>query len=210
MVLPVLIMKFSRARELPPEQRRRRKRLMALPSAGWATAARSHSALCRANFHRPAAPSVDRYTRAMSDTTSAAPGAGGPPTLSGRPGRPRNWWTLFGSEELDALVSQALRGNPMWPPRRPRCGRPMRTRRRSGAAMPHRAGSFQAAAIATPPEWSSPRCSRFALYSLYTPQVTVSYVRTSSREPPRVESLARRPSARYQLDATYLTLTATS
>jgi outer membrane protein TolC len=25
---------------------------------------------------------------------------------------PRNWWTLFGSEQLNTLVAQALRANP--------------------------------------------------------------------------------------------------
>jgi NodT family efflux transporter outer membrane factor (OMF) lipoprotein len=60
------------------------------------------------NFHRPAPPAVDRY---MAPTT--------PPPLSGAgdqrflPGGAvaAQWWTLFGSPELNALEAEALKAN---------------------------------------------------------------------------------------------------
>ncbi len=68
------------------------------------------------DFHRPAAPDVDRYTEdALPDATAAA-GQGAVPDHTQRfiPGAdvPGAWWALFRSPALTALVAEALRRNP--------------------------------------------------------------------------------------------------
>ena len=66
------------------------------------------------NFHPPAAPSVTRYTPTpLPARTASAPVAGGQPQrLVTGLDIPGQWWTLFHSPSLDALVGQALRANP--------------------------------------------------------------------------------------------------
>jgi NodT family efflux transporter outer membrane factor (OMF) lipoprotein len=56
------------------------------------------------DFRTPEPPSVDRYV----------PGPAPDIALEARPDRdiPAEWWTLFGSTELDALVRRALEGSP--------------------------------------------------------------------------------------------------
>jgi hypothetical protein len=58
------------------------------------------------NFHRPKAPDVERYT--IEPMPAATSSAEGPDSAAQRflEGQdvPRNWWTLFGSQELDGLV----------------------------------------------------------------------------------------------------------
>ena len=66
------------------------------------------------DFQRPASPQADRYTEApVPEATVAAPGTGG---ASQRliPGAdlPAQWWTLFRSEPLDALIKDALAESP--------------------------------------------------------------------------------------------------
>ena len=58
------------------------------------------------NFHRPAPPAVDRYTaEALPAETASAQGPGGEAQkFLVEKDIPRDWWTRFGSEELDALV----------------------------------------------------------------------------------------------------------
>ncbi len=66
------------------------------------------------NFHRPAPPSVERYTvEPLPAATASAAGPGGAAQrfLTDQD-VPRDWWKLFGSEEIDALVNEALRANP--------------------------------------------------------------------------------------------------
>src|ERR1700726_3116407 len=72
------------------------------------------SACVGPNFHRPAAPTVARYTiEPLPAATAAAPGVGGAAQrFLSQQDVPKNWWTLFGSDELDALVNDALRANP--------------------------------------------------------------------------------------------------
>ena len=54
------------------------------------------------DFERPAAPDVDRYT--------PGPAAAGPNAPKLDPNRPvaADWWTVFGSAEIDGLVVRAL------------------------------------------------------------------------------------------------------
>jgi NodT family efflux transporter outer membrane factor (OMF) lipoprotein len=66
------------------------------------------------DFHRPAAPDVKGYTpQPLAKQTAAADTAGGQAQqfLEGHD-IPGQWWTLFHSEPLNALVEQALKANP--------------------------------------------------------------------------------------------------
>ncbi len=66
------------------------------------------------NFKRPAAPTTDSYTaEALPAQTAASAGPGGAAQkLSYGSDIPAQWWTLFRSEKLNALVTQSLRANP--------------------------------------------------------------------------------------------------
>lgn len=66
------------------------------------------------SFHRPAAPKAPDYGSAASEgETAASPGTGGAAqTLTPGLDIPAEWWRLFESEKLTALVSQSLKGNP--------------------------------------------------------------------------------------------------
>ena len=66
------------------------------------------------DFHAPPAPATSHYTRAPEPTgTVSAPGARGTAqTFSTERDIPADWWTLFHSQPLDALVRQALTDSP--------------------------------------------------------------------------------------------------
>ena len=172
------------------------------------------SACVGPNFHRPAAPAVERYTLLpLPAQTASAPG------ISGAAQRflvdqdvPRDWWTLFGSEELDALVTEALRANPDVASAQAALRQAVENAAaQRGNYFPTVQGSFAASRNrdATGVVQSTLQ-SQAAVFSLFTPQVTISYVPDVFGANRRaVESLAAQAEAsRYQLDATYLTLTA--
>jgi len=176
----------------------------------------SGAALCACvgpNFHRPAPPSADRYTaEALPPATASAdtPDGAAQKFLAGED-VPRNWWTLFGSPELDALVEQTLRANPSVAAAQAALRQAREnTAAQRGSYFPTVQGSFEASRQRNAVGVLSPNlASGTALYNLYTPQVTVSYMPDIFGANRRaVESLAaQEESMRYQLDATYLTLT---
>jgi NodT family efflux transporter outer membrane factor (OMF) lipoprotein len=167
------------------------------------------------NFHRPAPPQVDRYTvEALPPETASAKGPGGAAQRFLAQGEvPRDWWTRFGSEELDALVAEALRANPSVHAAAAALRQAQEnTAAQRGSYYPTVQAGFDATRQRNAVGVLAPSlASGTALYNLYTPQVTVSYVPDvfgANRR--QVESLAALAEAsQYQLDATYLTLTAT-
>jgi len=166
------------------------------------------------NFHRPAAPTVDRYTTLpLAAETSAAPVVGGAAQrFLSQQDVPRNWWTLFGSDQLDALVNDALRANPEVASAQAALRQAMEnTAAQRGSYFPTVQGSFDASRNRDATGVLQPTLQSAApLYNLFTPQVTISYVPDVFGANRRaVESLAAQAEAsRFQLDATYLTLTA--
>jgi NodT family efflux transporter outer membrane factor (OMF) lipoprotein len=166
------------------------------------------------NFHHPANPTVQRYTaEPLAATTGSAPGIGGAAQrfLEGQD-VPRNWWTLFGCEELDALVNEALRANPDVSSAQATLRQALEnTAAQRGSYFPIIQGSFDATRNRDAVGVLQPTLnSGTPLYNLFTPQVSVSYVPDVLGANRRaVESLAAQAeAARFQLDATYLTLTA--
>ena len=66
------------------------------------------------DFERPAAPDAKRYTREpLSTGTVSAPIAGGEAQKFVTNMRiPDQWWTLFHSHELNALIERSIKSNP--------------------------------------------------------------------------------------------------
>src|SRR5258708_38494468 len=125
---------------------------------------------------------------------------------------PRDWWTRFGSEELAALVAEALQANPSVKAAQAALRQALEiVAAQRGAFFPNVQASFDpsrrrnAVGVLAPP-----LSSGTALFNLYTTQVGVSYVPDvlgANRR--QVESLAALAEAsHFQLDATYLPLTA--
>ncbi len=166
------------------------------------------------NFHRPAPPRVDRFTaEALPSETAIAKGPGGAAQrFFMEQDVPRDWWTRFGSEELDALVVEALRANPSVHAASAALRQAEEnTAAQRGAYYPTAHAQFDASRQRDAVGVLSPNlASGTALYTLYTPQVTVTYVHdVFGADRRQVESLAALAEAdRFQLDATYLTLTA--
>jgi NodT family efflux transporter outer membrane factor (OMF) lipoprotein len=166
------------------------------------------------NFKRPAPPPVERYTNeVLPKETASTPGAlGAAQRFLAEAEVARNWWTLFGSAELDALVAQALRANPEVLSAQAALRQAMEnTAAQRGSYFPLVQGGFDANRNRDPTGVLQPNLASGAtVYNLFTPQVTVSYapdIFGANRR--QVESLAAQAEAqRFQLDATYLTLTA--
>ena len=166
------------------------------------------------DFHRPAAPRIDRYTAAPlgRETASAAGPGGAAQRFLDQQEVPRNWWTLFASEELNTLVVEALRANPSVASAQAALRQAMEnTAAQRGAFFPTVQGTFDANRTRDAVGVLSPTLtSGTAVYNLFTPQVTVSYIPDVFGANRRaVESLAAQAEAsRFALDATYLTLAA--
>jgi NodT family efflux transporter outer membrane factor (OMF) lipoprotein len=166
------------------------------------------------NFHRPPPPAIERYTEdPLPPRTAEAPGPeGAAQRFLNDKEVPREWWKLYGSAELDALVSEALRANPEVASAQAALKQALEnTAAQRGSYFPSVQGSFDANRNLDAVGVLSPNLSSgAAMYNLFTPQVTVSYVPDlfgANRR--QVESLAAQAEAsRFQRDATYLTLTA--
>ena len=66
------------------------------------------------NFKQPAAPAVKGYLpEPLPQQTGSAPGQGGDAQrfVAGMD-VPAQWWTVFQSTDLDALIQQAFKNNP--------------------------------------------------------------------------------------------------
>jgi NodT family efflux transporter outer membrane factor (OMF) lipoprotein len=165
------------------------------------------------DFVHPAAPEVDRYTKeplAQHTSSSDAPD-GQSQRFSSSRDIPQEWWTLFKSPRLNALMAQALQNNP-------NLQSALATLRANKEAVYAQEGKFfplvqynfnpttnrTAAALAPIPS------SNANIYNLYTNQVIVGYtfdVWGLNRR--TVESLqALADTQRFQVEAAYLALTA--
>jgi NodT family efflux transporter outer membrane factor (OMF) lipoprotein len=172
------------------------------------------SACVGPNFHRPPPPTVDRYTTdPLPVETASAEGPGGAAQkFLAEQEVPRDWWTRFGCDEINSLVEEALRANPSVQAAVAALRQANETTAaQRGSYYPAVQAGFAASRERDATGVLSPNLSSgTALYNLFTPQVTVSYVPDifgANRR--QVESLAAQAEAsRYQLDATYLTLTA--
>jgi NodT family efflux transporter outer membrane factor (OMF) lipoprotein len=163
------------------------------------------------NYKRPAAPSVPGYAPNLPSTTSSSPGVSGGEAQTFVPGHdiPGDWWTLFHSKPLNDLIERSLKNNPdLKSAQAALLVARENTLAQRGAYYPSVSGSFSATRAKTSNELSPvPNASVFQ-YSLFTPEVSVSFVPDVFGLNRRtVESLkAQQEQARYVVAATNITL----
>jgi len=165
------------------------------------------------DFKRPSAPEVSSYTAAPLSTT-----AGTTNVTGGEPQRfvsggdiPGEWWTLFHSKPLNDLIELSLSNNPtIKAAQAALLIAKENVLAQKGTYYPSIAGSFAAARQKTSEDISPTPNSGALYFSLYTPQVSVSYVPDVFGLNRRtVESLqAQAGQARFALAATHITLSA--
>ena len=165
------------------------------------------------DFARPAAPAVERYTPGpLPGQTVAAPGLGGAAQrLVGGRDIPGEWWTLFRSEALNALIAQALQASPTLASAEAALRQAHElTLAGEGAFFPTVQANFGASRNKTAASLSPTPANDSLYFSLYNAQLGVSYVPDVFGGTRRqVEALAAQEEAqRFELEAAYLTLSA--
>ena len=166
------------------------------------------------NFKPPAAPAVSTYTAKTPATTEAAPGVPGGQAQHFVGGKdiPADWWTLFHSTELNALIEQALAHNPdLKAAQAALLVAHENTLAQHGAYLPQVSAGASVTREKDPSATLAPvPANNSFAYSLITPSVSVAYTPDVFGLNKRtVESLAAQEQAtRYQMIATDITLSA--
>jgi NodT family efflux transporter outer membrane factor (OMF) lipoprotein len=163
------------------------------------------------NYKRPAAPNVPGYTPTPPATTSSSPNVNGGEAQTFVPGQdiPGDWWTLFHSKPLNDLIERSLKNNPdLKSAQAALLVARENTLAQRGAYYPQVSGSFSATRAKTSEEISPVPSFTTFQYSLFTPEVSVSYTPDVFGLNRRtVESLkAQQEQARYVVAATNITL----
>lgn len=164
------------------------------------------------DFHRPDAPASQDYSPTTTPkTTASMPGQGGNPQQWVRNmDIPGQWWTLFHSEPLNALIDDALKNNPDAAAAQQALQAAMENvRAQQGLFFPQVSASVNPTRQKTGAVIASGVVSNATLYNLTTAQLSISYTPDLWGANRRsVESLVAQADAqRFQLEATYLTLT---
>jgi NodT family efflux transporter outer membrane factor (OMF) lipoprotein len=165
------------------------------------------------DFEQPQAPSLERYTAQSLPvrTASAAGPAGAAQRFLDDRDIPGEWWQLFHSAPLNALIEEALKANPTVAAAEAALRQAHElTLAGEGAFFPTVQAGFNASRNKTAASLSPATASGNLYYSLYSPQLSVSYVPDVFGGTRRqVEALAaEEDSQRFQLEAAYLTLSA--
>ncbi len=163
------------------------------------------------DFKKPTAPDIGDYTdHPLTSTADSAGVAGGESQHFAKGGDiPGDWWTLFHSASLNALIEQSLRNNADLKAAQAALSVARETTlAQRGVYYPSVAASFsasrqkQAGTIAPTPS------SNAFQYNLFTPQVTVSYAPDlfglNRRTTESVQ--AQEQAVRFQMIATQITL----
>jgi NodT family efflux transporter outer membrane factor (OMF) lipoprotein len=168
------------------------------------------------NFKRPTPPGDGGYGSApMQGENAASPGTGGnAQRFVAQMDIPAQWWTLFQSQKLNGLVEQSLLANPNLDAAKAALRQAHELYLAQRASFwPTAQGSFDAqraknavGTIANPT--SLPQVNPY--FNLFTAQLSVSYMPDIFGATRRSVEAARAQdnSTRFQLEATYLTLTA--
>jgi NodT family efflux transporter outer membrane factor (OMF) lipoprotein len=165
------------------------------------------------DFQRPQAPQVTRFTAdAFPESTSGGPLAENRVQRSIEATEmPANWWRVFGSAELDALVGHALEQNPTIVSAQAalRQAQEVATAGR-GVFSPEVQATYSPVRGGVPEQTSSPLSSGASIYTLHTAQLSISYLLDAFGGARRnVESLEAQSEAQaWQLRAARLTLAA--
>jgi NodT family efflux transporter outer membrane factor (OMF) lipoprotein len=165
------------------------------------------------DFHQPSSPTVSGYTKEPLPEKTAAANKNSADVQYFKSGLDVSgqWWTLFHSQFLNALIEQALKNNPDLKAAQAA----LRVAQENlyaqqGAYYPSVGADFSSIRQKTPvASLATNAASGASVYSLHTPQVTVSYVPDIFGLNRRtVESLqAQSEYQHFQIEATYLTLT---
>ena len=169
------------------------------------------------DFKRPAAPDVSDYTASPLSTTVATTNIAGGEAQSFAEGSDitGDWWALFHSKQLNELIERSLTNNPDLKAAQAALSVARENvLAQRGAYFPSITGGFSASrqkqseALAPVPNF--PVVPNEFQYNLFTPQVSVAYVPDVFGANRRtMESLkAQEQGARFQMIATYTTLTA--
>jgi NodT family efflux transporter outer membrane factor (OMF) lipoprotein len=162
-------------------------------------------------FSKPAPPNVGGYTPTPITTTSSTANAAGGEVQHMVEGKdiPGEWWALFHSQPLNDLIERSLKANPnLKAAQAALIVARENVLAQRGFYYPSVAGGFSALR-AKSSNFLSPVTNTNALnYSLYTPQVSVSFVPDVFGLNRRtIESLkAQEQAARFALAATHITL----
>jgi NodT family efflux transporter outer membrane factor (OMF) lipoprotein len=164
------------------------------------------------DFKRPAPPAATGYGSAPSqgETSSVEGTAGDAQRFVAGMDVPADWWTLFQSPALSRLVEAALKGNPNVDSAKAalRQAHELYIAQRA-SFFPTIQGGFSAdrSEYATN-SISNPTVSPSSIYSLYTAQLSLSYAPDVFGATRRLVEAAKaqEDNSRYQLEATYLTL----
>jgi NodT family efflux transporter outer membrane factor (OMF) lipoprotein len=166
------------------------------------------------DFKTPAPPTASDYGGAsVQHETASAPGAdGGVQHFVADMDIPGDWWTLFQSPKLSALVKQALQANPNGAAAAAalRQANELYLAQRA-SYLPAVSGGFSASRAENPVNTLSNPTNlpqSVAYYNLYTAQLSVSYLPDVFGGTRRSVEAAKAQveSNRFQLEATYLTL----
>ncbi len=164
------------------------------------------------DFQAPAPPQVKAYTAHPLLTTASTPDlvGGAAQHLDEATDIPGDWWTLFHSEQLDALIQQSLKNNPdLKATQAALTVAHEDVLAQKGSYYPSAAVSFSASRQRQPASLAPVPNSNADLYSLFTPQLSISYTPDLFGLNRRtVESLeAQEQGARFQMIAAWTTLT---
>jgi NodT family efflux transporter outer membrane factor (OMF) lipoprotein len=163
------------------------------------------------NYKRPAAPNAPGYTPSLPAATSSSPNIPGGEAQTFAQGQdiPGDWWTLFHSQPLNDLIERSLKNNPdLKSAQAALLVARENVFAQRGAYYPSVSGSFAATRAKTSQEISPVPSFTSFQYSLFTPEVSVSYVPDVFGLNRRtVESLkAQQEQARFVVAATNITL----
>ncbi|MDE2148361.1 MAG: efflux transporter outer membrane subunit [Gammaproteobacteria bacterium] len=164
------------------------------------------------DFKRPPAPPVDRYTRQPLPAATASTAIAGGAAQRFAPGAdiPGQWWALYHSAPLNALIDDALRANPSLQAAQAALRQAREVYLASvGNLFPSFDGNFRATRQKTSGSLFAAPGSNGVIFSLYNVQAQVSYtvdlfggVRRQIEE-----NRATVDFQRFQFEASYLTLT---
>src|SRR5271157_726915 len=164
-------------------------------------------------FKKPAPPDVGGYTPTPISTTSSTAKVAGGEAQHFVEGRdiPGEWWTLFHSKPLNDLIERSLKANPdLKAAQAALIVARENVLAQRGFYYPSVTGGFSATRAKSANDLSPVTNTSALNYSLYTPQVSVSFVPDVFGLNRRtVESLqAQEQQARFALAATHITLSA--
>jgi NodT family efflux transporter outer membrane factor (OMF) lipoprotein len=189
----------------------------------WSSAMRVHVGACAAfllagcavgpDFHKPDAPDAKAYDSGVLPAhTASAPVAGGEAQhLESGADIPGDWWTLFQSPALNALIERALKNNPdLAAARAALTVAHENTLAQRAAYFPSVDADFSSSRQKQPGSLAPVPNNNAFLYSLFTPQLSVSYAPDVFGLNRRtVETLqAQAQAARFQLIAAHIALAA--